>query len=241
MQTPQTTTLTITAGARVEWPVQGQAVLILSITPAASIQAAFGNDSYQTFYPGLVYPAADKPFQSVRFFNATGVTQTLVVCAGALTLNNNGVPDLLTAIAVGNALLTTIETETANLDVPLSDATSLLTTIETETVNLDVPLSDATALLVAPDTPTLVPQTLVDQTGVGSTQILAANPNRKWCFVSCDLGNAGYIYLGFTNAVTAVQSFFDMMAGGTWRETYRGAVWACSENGTENVRAYEME
>ncbi len=90
------------------------------------------------------------------------------------------------------------------------------------------------------DTLTIVDRTVVAQTGVGSTQILAANPNRKWCLVTMDLGNAGNVYLGKDNTVTAAaNSFFDSMAGGSWREHYTGAVWACSQNGTEAVRAYE--
>lgn len=87
---------------------------------------------------------------------------------------------------------------------------------------------------------TIVNQTVVAQTGVGQTQILAANPLRKWCLVTMDLGNAGYVYLGKDNTVrAAVGSFFDAAAGGSWREHYTGAVWACSQNGTESVRAYE--
>ncbi|MDI6447876.1 hypothetical protein [Anaerobaca lacustris] len=81
----------------------------------------------------------------------------------------------------------------------------------------------------------------VAQTGVGSTQILAANPARKWALVTADLTNAGNLYLGPTNAVTDVaDTFFGMMAGGSWREQYTGAVWAASENGTEIAHAYEI-
>jgi hypothetical protein len=87
---------------------------------------------------------------------------------------------------------------------------------------------------------TIVNLTVCQQTGVGATQILAANGLRKWCLVTADLANANNIYLGVANTVTAAaDSFFDMMAGGSWREHYTGAVWACSDNGTEGVRAYE--
>jgi hypothetical protein len=86
----------------------------------------------------------------------------------------------------------------------------------------------------------IVNRTVVAQAGVGSTLILAANPARKWCLVTADLNNANYVFLGATAAVDeATGSFFDMMAGGSWREHYTGAVWACSTNGTEEVRAYE--
>ena len=81
----------------------------------------------------------------------------------------------------------------------------------------------------------------VAQTGVGTTQILAANANRKWALVTADLTNAGNVYLDPTNAVTAASNFFGMMAGGSWREQYTGAIHACSDNGTEIIHAYEIE
>ncbi len=89
---------------------------------------------------------------------------------------------------------------------------------------------------------TIVPLTVVAQIGAAppSTLILAANPLRKWCLVTAALANANNVYLGAADTVTnVVGSFFDMMAGGSWREHYTGAVWACSDNGTEGVRAYE--
>ncbi len=98
----------------------------------------------------------------------------------------------------------------------------------------------AVQALTPADTLTIVDRTVVAQTGVGATQILAANAARKWCLVTADLANANYVFLGVDNTVTeAANSFFDMLAGGSWREHYKGAVWACSTNGTEQVRAYE--
>ncbi len=94
--------------------------------------------------------------------------------------------------------------------------------------------------LVPAGTLTPVAQMVVAVTGGGpATQVLAANANRKWAFVSMDLANVGNVYLGVDNTTTLINSFFDSMGGGTWREHYTGAVYACSDNGTEQVRAYE--
>jgi hypothetical protein len=79
----------------------------------------------------------------------------------------------------------------------------------------------------------------IAQTGVGATQILTAAANVKHACVVADLGNTGRIWLGFENTVTQANSFADLFKGGSWREAYIGDVWACSENGTENVRAYQ--
>jgi len=82
-----------------------------------------------------------------------------------------------------------------------------------------------------------VGQTLVAQTGVGSTQIVAANALNCEVEIVCDMGNAGYIYLGETNAVTAANSFTEIQAGGAWNRKWNGDIWACSTGGVESVRA----
>jgi hypothetical protein len=82
-----------------------------------------------------------------------------------------------------------------------------------------------------------VPQTLVQQTGVGVTQIVTANALNREVEITCDSGNAGYIYLAATNDVTQADSITELMAGGSWNRKWKGDVWACSTNGTEIVRA----
>lgn len=82
-----------------------------------------------------------------------------------------------------------------------------------------------------------VGQTLVAQTGVGSTQIIAANALNCEVEIVCDMANGGYVYLGETNAVTLAASITEMQAGGSWNRKWNGDVWACSTNGTELVRA----
>lgn len=96
-------------------------------------------------------------------------------------------------------------------------------------------------LLIPATGAVLIPRTTIAQLGVGgATQILAANASRKWFMLETGLGNAGNVYLGFTNAVDAVNSFFEGMAGATCRETFTGAIWARSDNGTETVNGYEL-
>lgn len=82
-----------------------------------------------------------------------------------------------------------------------------------------------------------VGQTVVAQTGVGATQIITANALNCEVEIVCDAGNAGYIYLGETNAVTLAASFTELQAGASWNRKWNGDVWACSTNGTEIVRA----
>jgi len=80
----------------------------------------------------------------------------------------------------------------------------------------------------------------IAQTGVGTTAILAANTARKGGFVQASIDNAGRVWLGTTNLVTAATSWFELLPGATspdLRDTV--AVWACSENGTETVRYHE--
>lgn len=82
-----------------------------------------------------------------------------------------------------------------------------------------------------------VGQTLVAQTGVGATQIVAANALNCEVEIVADMGNAGYIYLGETNAVTQALSFTELQAGASWNRKWNGDVWACSTGGVEIVRA----
>jgi len=101
-----------------------------------------------------------------------------------------------------------------------------LTAIQTKT-ELQGPYSDLVE----------VGQTVVAQTGVGSTQIVTANALNCEVEIVADLGNANHVYLGETNAVTQAASFTELRAGGTWNRKWAGDVWACSTNGTEQVRA----
>lgn len=82
----------------------------------------------------------------------------------------------------------------------------------------------------------LIPSTLIAQTGVGSTQLVAANGNNLEIEIVADMANANYIYLGTAATVTAANSFTELMAGGAWSGRVTTDIWACSTNGTELAR-----
>ncbi len=93
-------------------------------------------------------------------------------------------------------------------------------------------------LLKPPSVGTIIPLGAVAQTGIGSTQLVtAAGVNRK-CLVQADQDNTGSVYLAYTNAVTAALSFCRLLPGESWMDEWAGNIWACSTNGTEQVRGY---
>jgi hypothetical protein len=121
-------------------------------------------------------------------------------------------------------------------DEPIDVLTgSLLGTIAASLASIDADME-----ILKPGTAkTVFPQTVIGLAGA-ATVIFAANANRKSGFVQADAANAGRVWLGVSNAVTQVQSWFELLPGATSpaiADTV--AVWACSENGTETVRGYE--
>ncbi len=67
--------------------------------------------------------------------------------------------------------------------------------------------------------------------GVAQAQLLAANANRKACWIHSDIGNTGNIYLGFDNTVTTAAGGNNWLAclspGQGWGvDDYRGALHA---------------
>lgn len=88
-------------------------------------------------------------------------------------------------------------------------------------------------------TRTQFPRTTVGLAGA-ATQIFAANTSRHRVQVQADADNTGKVWLGSANTVTQTLSWFELLPGATspvMEDTV--AIWACSENGTEKVRAYE--
>lgn len=104
-------------------------------------------------------------------------------------------------------------------------------------------IADNTALVTPAETPTLVPRTTVPVIGGTPSFVLvmATNPSRKWFCLEAGLGNAGNIYLGFADTLDATNSFNELMAGGFCRESLQSAIYACSDNGTETIKGYEIE
>ena len=70
--------------------------------------------------------------------------------------------------------------------------------------------------------------------GAAATLIFASNPNRRKFVI---MNNGSFlIYVGFSNAVTAVNGF-PLSSGATWvEESYSGEVWAISPSGANNIR-----
>lgn len=63
--------------------------------------------------------------------------------------------------------------------------------------------------------------------GVVAAVVLAANGNRKGFDLQSGLGNAGNIYIGFDNTVTAANNTAALVAGQSYsRDDYRGALFA---------------
>lgn len=79
----------------------------------------------------------------------------------------------------------------------------------------------------------LTPETNGVEVTVGAAAVLAiaANANRKACWLHADINNTGTIYLGFTNAVTTAAGgaiwFACLSAGQGWGvDDYRGDIYA---------------
>jgi len=67
--------------------------------------------------------------------------------------------------------------------------------------------------------------------GAAQVQLLAANNNRKGCWIDADYNNTGLVYLGFDNTVTTAAGganwFKCLVAGQGWGvDDYRGAIHA---------------
>jgi len=107
----------------------------------------------------------------------------------------------------------------------------------------DAPVIDSRGaqILLPGTTPVLIPRTVVAAVGAPpATLVLAANPKRKWFMIEMGLGNPNYVYLGFANTVSPVDSFFEGMAGATSRESLTSEIWAVSDGGVETVKGYEF-
>lgn len=77
MSTPKTETIVLAAGQTLPYPVAGKAVTVISST-AATFQAAFDNDPFETWQEGFMYPSADG-FRQIRFRDSLGAGCTIVV------------------------------------------------------------------------------------------------------------------------------------------------------------------
>ena len=109
MKTPLTYPCTLTAGQEKTVPVPGNYLHVRSCS-VGSFEAAFGNDPFQTFYPGATYPSA-KPFDQVRVKDSLGAGCTLV-----LIISDNPLRD----VAYDEVILSNINTAIAALQVVMT-------------------------------------------------------------------------------------------------------------------------
>lgn len=84
-------------------------------------------------------------------------------------------------------------------------------------------------------------KTNVAATGSTGTALFAANADRKIVSVTASEDNSGFVYIGFTDAVTGVAHIKPLFPGGEWYdEEYQGAVFAVGSDGSQNVVGYEV-
>lgn len=107
-----------------------------------------------------------------------------------------------------------------------------LTSIAASLANIDADLDE----LKPYSTHVRIPKTAIAQTGVGFTQLVAANGLNREVEIVCDLANAGYIYLATTDDVTDALSITELAAGGSWNRKWKGNVYACGSAAGMNVR-----
>lgn len=131
---------------------------------------------------------------------------------------------------------TIVATFADDLAIDQSVATAVWAAMAASLVNIDADLE----FLKPAGTPTLFPLTTIAKTGVGSVHVVTVAADNKKVLVQADQDNAGSVYLGFVNTLTAVNSFARLLPGESWQEEFAGHVWACSENGTEKVRGYVL-
>jgi hypothetical protein len=211
-----TRTVTVPAdatGVRVDIP--GKYVKLVSCT-AASVLLGFDGSTPERVFANDSYAGPPDGFAGLRFIDDIG--------AGSIVVIQISTEPILGGMLIGLA--------------PLAAS---LASIDGKSDHLALIRADTTRVIPATQR-LLVPRTVIPQVGAvpPSIEILPANAGRKWFMLQACLGNAGNIYLGFDNLVDADDSFFEGWAGSTCRETYTGAIWACSQNGTEEIKGYEV-
>lgn len=108
MKTPRTIPITLAAGTEKTIPIPGMFMHVRSCS-VASFEAAFGDDTLETFYPGATYPSAER-FEKVRVKDSLGGGCSLV-----LVFSENPLRD----VAYDEVVLVNINTGIAGLQTEL--------------------------------------------------------------------------------------------------------------------------
>ena len=219
VKTPQTINEVLAAG-------QTKRVFIGT---AASFECSFDGHDFQVFYPGIGYPAsAELTSLWVRDYLGGGCAILGIVSDAPMPLQDNRISPNAAAMA---ASLFVIQTNTGNLDVPLSDATALLTTIDADTGSLPDILAELQGPTAAGDFDTET--TLAAAT---ATEILPANANRVACVIQNKSSGAASVYIGFSNQVTNLKWALELETGRAYTfDNYRGPLYAYSVAGGEKI------
>lgn len=109
MKTPVTYPVTLAAGQEKTVPISGRFLHVRS-SSVGYFEAAFGDDPFQTFYPGATYPSADE-FDQFRIRDSLGAGCDLV-----LVVSENPLRD----VAYDEVILSNINTAIAGLQVVMT-------------------------------------------------------------------------------------------------------------------------
>ena len=118
--------------------------------------------------------------------NADSVTQRVVVATDQVsTLAQEA------TLTAGNALLTTIDADTGNIDTKLGSTNSLLTTIDADTSSIDTKLSTSNALLgtIDADTGSIDTHAAAIETSTGSIDSKITTSNTLLTTIDADTGS----------------------------------------------------
>jgi len=220
MKTPKTISVVLTASQEKVVPVIGQYMHVRSCT-VASFQAAFDEDTLETFYPGATYPSPEA-FDQIRLKDSLGGGCTIEIIVAQVPF---------TDVAYDQSVLSTISTTMTAIATDMAALEVLDTARNVDLAALEV-------LAEIPDTPTAVAEATIAQTGVGEDQLITAAVGNRKVLIQADYANTGEVYAGFATGVTAANTPIHLQPGDSWAEDYAGDVYACSENGTEKARGY---
>ena len=230
-----------TTGARLD--ERGHYLTIVSNT-VASVLVGFDDEQPQQFFPHVCYPGPEAGFDHIRFV-ADVAPCTLVVHVSEKPIGYNDIVALggmATSLSNIDADTTLINASVIAGNVILATLNALLTTIDIDTGNIDSSL-DAVEQEIAggPATLQLADFLLPISPGPGLA-VLAANAAATEREISAPPSNgAGLVYLGITAArSTAIDKFVVLAAGDLWwSDREKGAIYGCSSTGAEIVNARE--
>lgn len=266
MLTPLYITRTIAAGASERIGQYGRYITIWSIS-ASTVTLSIGDEAPQLIDNGLQIDCEDRRYSYLTFTNVGGVPSTIILRLSETRITDTRNNALTAAIV---ALLTTIDADTGAMVVDLAAIEVLLTTMDGRLATIDADTGamavDLAAIEVLQTTMdgrlatidtslnnieqeiagaaamTQLAEVNVAATGVGTTQLFAANANRISVEIVAPEDNAGFVYLGFQAAnCTAADNFMVLGPGEVWwSDRYKGAIVACGSDANQYAAGSEI-